>query len=135
MEIWKDIKGYEGVYQISTLGRIKGLSRKVLSKKRKTGNNERTISEYIRTPETTKMGYQRITLSLSGNNIRFFVHRLVCIEFIPNPDNKPCVNHKNGIKCDNNIQNLEWVTYSENERHSYNVLKKNAKKKQLVNKI
>lgn len=135
MEIWKDIKGYEGVYQISTLGRIKCLSRKVLSKKRKTGNNERTISEYIRTPETTKMGYQRITLSLSGKNVRFSVHRLVSIEFIPNPDNKPCVNHKNGIKWDNNIQNLEWVTYSENERHSYDVLKKNAKKKQLFNKI
>jgi hypothetical protein len=119
MEIWKDIEGYEGIYQISSFGRIKCLSRK-----RKYRNYEKTIDEYIRNPEIHTKGYLRITLSLLGETKRFFVHRLVAIAFIDNYENKPYINHKNGIKSDNNISNLEWVTHSENIKHSYDVLGK-----------
>ena len=69
-------------------------------------------------------GYNRVSLSLNGKVKRFQVHRLVANHFILNPDKKPCVNHKNGDKKDNNILNLEWCTYSENEKHSYDELNK-----------
>lgn len=64
-------------------------------------------------------GYLQITLTFEGKGHDFFGHRLVAKYFIPNPDNKKCVNHKNGIKTDNRVQNLEWVTDAENQKHSY----------------
>ncbi len=69
-------------------------------------------------------GYNRVSLSINGEVKRFQVHRLVAMHFIPNPNKKPCVNHKNGDKTDNVILNLEWCTYSENEKHSYDELGK-----------
>lgn len=69
-------------------------------------------------------GYKRVTLSLKGKKKRFQVHRLVAMYFIENPLNKPCVNHIDGNKENNNLNNLEWCTYSENENHSYNSLGK-----------
>lgn len=64
-------------------------------------------------------GYRQITLYFKGKGYDFFQHRLVALYFIPNPENKPCVNHKNGVKTDNTVENLEWVTDAENQRHSY----------------
>jgi hypothetical protein len=99
-EIWKDVYGYEGLYQISNLGNVR--------------------SNYkLLTPQKTRFGYMKIRLSI--NNVRkgFFMHRLVAIAFIENKENKRCVNHKDGIKTNNNVDNLEWATHSENERHAY----------------
>lgn len=75
-------------------------------------------------PPKTPAGYFQI--GLYKNNVRYFigVHRLVAEAFIPNPNNKTCINHKNGIRTDNRVENLEWVTYSENMKHSYSVLKR-----------
>lgn len=108
-EIWKDISGYEGLYQVSNFGRIKSYHRGKTSVLAGTPNN----------------GYIRIRLckdGIRGNLI--LIHRLVCVAFIPNPENKPCVNHIDGNPSNNNVNNLEWCTSSENELHSHRVLKK-----------
>lgn len=107
MEIWKDIKGYEGLYQISNLGRVKSLPR-----------NGTILEERILKQSLTKRKY--LTVILCKNNLikNKQVHRLVAENFIPNIHNKPIINHINGIKTDNRVENLEWCTYSENNFHA-----------------
>ena len=108
MEIFKDINGYKGIYQISNLGNVKSL---------KYGKT-RLLKKYL------SKGYYRVSLSFKGNVTRPVTHRLVAENFIPNYKNKPCVNHIDGNKENNHISNLEWCTYSENEIHSYKILNK-----------
>lgn len=84
--------------------------------------NKKT-SKFLK-PEITKNGYYRVTLCAGGKTNRFLLHRLVALRFIPNPDNLPCVNHLDGNKGNNAVSNLEWVTYSTNEYHSYRTLGK-----------
>lgn len=115
MEIWKDINEYEGLYQISNTGRVKSLER--MAKIRWDGKY-RTIPEKIKTPNC-RSGYLRVGLSKDGKNKIYSVHRLVAEAFIPNPHNKPYINHKNGVKIDNRVSNLEWCTHSENKKHSF----------------
>ena len=99
-EIWKTIDGYEN-YQVSNFGNVKNLKTNRLLKK-----------QYSK-------GYFRVRLYNKINNKKFSVHRLVAINFISNPYNKPQVNHINGIKSDNKIENLEWNTSKENINHSF----------------
>lgn len=114
-EIWKDIEGYEGLYQVSTYGNIKSLARP-----RKNGNGKCYIQKEKLLKQTfTSTGYKKVELYKDGKRKSFKVHRLVAMAFIPNPDNKPEVNHINGNKINNNIDNLEWVTSSENSVHAY----------------
>jgi len=115
-EIWKDIDGYDGIYQVSNLGRVKSLERTVNSSCRVGG--VRTIKEKI-FKEVTKNRYVYISLSNNGIDKKHYVHRLVATAFIPNLEHRKEVNHKNGIKSDNRIENLEWATPSENQKHSY----------------
>lgn len=110
MLIWKDIQGYEGIYQISSLGQIKSLDRiDCMGQHRK---------EKILAISLDSDGYP-ITI-LSKDKIRKTCknHRIVAIHFIPNPEQKKEVNHKNGIKTDNRVDNLEWATAKENQKHS-----------------
>jgi len=118
-EIWKDIKGYEGYYQVSNTGKVKSFH----------GKNERILSHRI-----NRSGYCQVALSLQNNLKYFVIHRLVALTFIPNPNNKKEVNHKDGNKTNNNIYNLEWATRSENLLHSYDIgLRKIRKHKNLDN--
>lgn len=77
--------------------------------------------------EICKNGYKRIHVSHNGVDCKFLVHRLVAEAFIPNPENKPCVNHKDGNKQNNCVENLEWCDYSENLKHAYNTKLRSAK--------
>lgn len=127
MEIWKKIKDFDN-YEVSNLGNVKRLESIVFQSGRYNNYKGRILKQ-----ENVKGGYKRV--SLSKNNIikRFQVHRLVAISFIDNKNNKPCVNHIDGNKSNNNASNLEWVTYSENEKHSYNFLGKINMNRKLSN--
>lgn len=97
-------------------GKIETLDHKAIRKNGRIDNRKGRILK----PALDKYGYHRVTFSYNGKRKSYSVHRLVATAFIPNPENKPTVNHKNGIKTDNSIENLEWATQSEQKRHSIN---------------
>ena len=108
-EVWRDVKGYEGLYQVSNMGRVKSLERK--------DRFGRVIKERILEPAVTHNGYLRVGLHVDGKRKMLRVHRLVCEAFHENPDNKSEVNHVNENKTDNRACNLEWSTRTENCNH------------------
>lgn len=114
-EIWKDIPGYEGFYQASTLGRIKSVTRTV----NRRGNTTRIVYERILITMSDGKGYQLVNLNKYNVSTTHTVHRLILSTFVENTENKPQVNHINGIKDDNKLINLEWSTVSENGLHAY----------------
>lgn len=110
-EVWKDIPGYEGIYQVSNLGRVKGLKRKS-----EAGRNIR--EKIMRTPKKSN-GYLTVGLFKEGKQKTKDVHRLVAETYIEANDAKNEVNHINGDKRDNRVTNLEWCDRSQNVKHSY----------------
>jgi hypothetical protein len=104
MEIWKDVEGYK--YKISSLGNVVRVCK----------DKTKVVKKYIRNK------YLCVHLCKDNKPKHFFIHRLVAETFIPNPENKPQVNHINGVKTDNNVNNLEWVSSVENITHKYNVI-------------
>jgi hypothetical protein len=116
-EFWIPIVGYEGLYEVSNLGNTRSLDR-ILSHPSKGRITKRGG---IKKQTPTKRGYKSVTLSKLGKSKTLLVHRLVAIAFIPNTNKKPCINHKDGVKTNNNVENLEWVTHSENIKHSWDI--------------
>lgn len=104
MEIWKNIEGFNGKYQVSSWGRIRNAESGIVLKQYRN-----------------KKGYLKISLFDGNNNIKKRVNRLVAIAFIENPYNYPQVNHKDGNKDNNSITNLEWVTDARNKEHAKNL--------------
>ena len=107
MEIWKDIEGYEGLYQVSNLGRVKSLG----------NGNSNASKEKILKPGKNRENYLLVVLNKNGERRTCSVHRLVANAFIPNPNNKPCVDHVNTIRVDNRVDNIRWCTYKENSNN------------------
>lgn len=103
MEKWISIKGYEGLYEVSDQGRVRSFRNK----------EERILKTYLQSS-----GYEVVCLCVNYKRKKIMVHRLVAIHFLDNPKNKPQINHKNGIKTDNRLINLEWNTPSENSKHA-----------------
>jgi len=115
VEQWKDIPKYEGVYSASDLGRIMRM-----------GTNK-TRKPKIRCQSINHKGYLECSLHKDGIRKKHMSHRLVAMSFIPNPENKPEVNHKKGVKKDNRPTELEWVTAKENSQHSIETGLQNCK--------
>ena len=116
IENWKAVEGYEGLYEISDLGRVKSLGREVNSK----GGSTAIKKGKILALSTNKYGYEYLFLYKNNISINVKVHRLVGLAFINNPNNKPMINHEDGNKSNNNVSNLEWNTCKENTNHAFN---------------
>ena len=134
-EKWKDIEGYEGLYQVSNLGRIKSLERECHFKNRWGQDAVRHIDEMIMKQKVKFNGYLTICLSNGKTRKHILVHRLVAKAFIPNPENKPQIDHINGDKQLNIVTNLRWVTAEENISNPLWIEKANNVSKETRDKM
>ena len=124
-EEWRDIKGYEGLYQVSNLGRVKKLKGVIVRKNGHTLPSKECIRVGF-----INQGYEMVTLSKNDKKKCHRVHRLVATAFIPNPEEFPIINHKDENKLNNRVENLEWCTYSYNNTYGDLIQRKNATKKE-----
>lgn len=119
MEIWKDIIGFEGIYQISDLGRVKSLERVIMRSDGKPYPVRQRIIAVNKYFDSTGNGYLGVCLIFKGKRKTKHIHRLMAESFLSNPNNHPQLNHIDGNKFNNVLSNLEWCTASENVKHAY----------------
>lgn len=113
-EVWREVKGYEGYYEVSNFGRVRSLARVITDKNgRKLKVVPKMLSIII-----GKVGYPVTSLTKNGKSKTCTIHRIIAEAFIPNPENKRTVNHIDGDKTNNDLENLEWATHQENYRHA-----------------
>jgi hypothetical protein len=122
-EIWKDIIGYEGYYQVSNIGNVRSVNRQYVD----ILNRKRLVKSKPLKQQLAFANYYKVDFKVNKIRKTITVHRLVAIAFLSNPENKPTVNHKDGNKCNNNVNNLEWATYSENNQHAVDILRRKSK--------
>lgn len=130
-EIWKDVVGYEGLYLISNLGRVKSVARQCKTKDGKL----RHVSERIRKQHVTNNGYYYVQLHNNGKRKKIKVYRMVAQAFIPNPNNYPQVNHKDEDKSNNTLSNLEWCTQYYNNHYNDGYARRMASKAKTLGGI
>lgn len=121
-EIFKQVKGYEGLYEVSNLGTVRGVDRYVTRSEQGSLSKMSSFKKKIKGKEMKHRlnngGYHVVTLSKNSKTKNVLVHRLIAEAFIENPENKPCINHINSVRTDNRIENLEWCTIYENNNHA-----------------
>ena len=127
-ELWKDITGYEGLYQVSNTGKVRSINRTIID----SNGNKQKWKSHIFIGKVNNSGYLTVCLRKCGKRKGFLIHRLVATAFIENPTNLPYVNHKDEIKTNNNVENLEWCSESYNCRYGKRNLLMIEKKRKPV---
>lgn len=127
-EVWKQVVGYEGYYEVSDHGRVRSVDRTVKCR----GIGMRSLESKMRPAQKRANGYLFVSLCKNGTHKMLSIHRLVAEAFIPNPDNLPYVNHKDETKTNNNVDNLEWCTASYNATYGTSKLRASDKRAKPV---
>lgn len=128
-EQWRPVVGWEGSYEVSNLGRVRGVTRIITFS---NGAKPRVLKGTLIKPFPMHTGYLKVAFNRHSRKKNKTVHRLVAEAFIPNPENKPHINHLDGDKTNNRVDNLEWCTRVENMRHCHEVLKKGSRPKRPI---
>jgi DNA-binding Lrp family transcriptional regulator len=121
--VWHPLKGYEDRYLITRCGKVKRLAYSIDCGGKKVGVRMH-FPESMMTVNYNKLGYATVSIKVNNKNINKLLHRLLAIQFIPNPENKPEINHIDGDTGNFSLENLEWVTHSENGKHAYKYLER-----------
>lgn len=132
MEVWKEVNGYEGIYEVSSQGRIKSVKGKTTHSKK---HGIRVWEERVLKQKTDRLGYKRVTLWKDKKPKDFLVHRLVAFAFLEKPEGKDLINHKDCNVANNFVENIEWCNHAENLLHAYiHGLNRSCKEIKLKNK-